>query len=74
MKRRPGLEWAKRMMAAPEGSAYKVGIPSFQGDWGFYMSVAPNFTAQLPEGLKVMDEEAMEVAFKWPKYWFLENL
>jgi spermidine synthase len=75
--RRSGLEWTKKMMGAGVGGGYKVCIPSFQADWGFYMSVprkVEGLEDVLPAGLKVIDSDSMTLAFTWPKYWFDETL
>jgi len=76
--RRAGLEWCKKMLGGgEEGEAYKVGISSFQSDWGFFMSCkrgTKDLEAVLPKNLKVYDKDAETMAFLWPKYWFDKNL
>lgn len=72
MKHRAGLAWLREMgMKTNIGSgyAYHVGIPSFQGEWGFWMSVPAIANPTLPQQLRVMDEETMRLAFTWPAYW-----
>jgi spermidine synthase len=69
---RAGLTWmseVSRECGFGEGAAYHTCIPSFQGDWGFFMSVAPVNTPSWPEGLAVMDLEAQTYAFTWPRCW-----
>ena len=70
--RRAGLTWIQTSAVRagfPTGSPYHVVIPSFQGDWGFWMSCAPAADASFPESLIVMDTETQRVAFTWPRYW-----
>lgn len=72
MARRPGLTWIQnkaREQSLGSGHAYHVTIPSFQGEWGFWMSVQPSTTAHFPQDLRVMDALAQHVAFTWPAYW-----
>lgn len=72
-KRRAGLDWIIKMSQAVglgDGFPYHVCIPSFQGEWGFWMSVRPSDDARFPAaGLAVMDLEAQSAAFSWPRYW-----
>ena len=70
-KRRAGLSWIQETAVGitATGSAYRVYIPSFQGDWGFWMSTPPSSTASFPEGLAVMDLVTQTAAFTWPAYW-----
>ena len=70
--RRAGLHWIQRAAASAllgRGSAYRVGIPSFQGDWGFWMSCPPSATLRFPPGLLVMDLLTQTAAFSFPDYW-----
>jgi len=73
-ERRPGLAWiqqaATRFGSFMNSASYHVVIPSFQGEWGFWMSCAPRFDVVLPGGLRVMDNETIRHAFVWQKYWF----
>lgn len=69
---RPGLTWVSelsRECGFGEGSAYHVIIPSFQSEWGFFMSVAPAQASSWPEDLAVMDHETQAHAFCWPRFW-----
>jgi len=72
-ERREGLAWiqgAAEYAGLGRGSPYHVGIPSFMGEWGFWMSVAPREDVSgLPTGLRVMDADTQRVAFTWPRYW-----
>lgn len=71
-KRRAGLSWIQGMALRHLGSrghAYHVGIPSFQGEWGFWMSCAPADHDHFPEEVIVMDLETQIYAFNWPSYW-----
>ena len=72
VRRRAGLHWIQKTAAKagfPVGAAYHVGIPSFQGEWGFWMSTIPSASTVFPAGLVVMDLMAQTTAFSWPDYW-----
>ena len=74
VKNREGLNWMETVSTAiGKGHAYHVTIPSFQGEWGFWMSVASNNSDQFPHGLAVMDIDAQKYAFTWPRYWTLAH-
>lgn len=69
---RAGLSWIQGLAAEiglGVGYAYHVGIPSFQGEWGFWMSVPPAVAPVFPEALCVMDAATQTYAFTWPAYW-----
>jgi spermidine synthase len=72
-ERREGLAWIQDTAEAAglgRGFPYHVGIPSFMGEWGFWMSVAPRVDVSgLPTELRVMDADTQQVAFTWPRYW-----
>ena len=70
--RRSGLKWVRESAinaGLGEGYPYHVCIPSFQGEWGFWMSVRPHESPNFPNGLRVMDSAVLNYAFTWPKYW-----
>lgn len=70
--RRAGLEWIRTQSTAigfNTGAAYHTFIPSFQSQWGFFMSTCPSDAAQYPSGLAVMDLDAQTHAFSWPAFW-----
>ena len=52
------------------GHPYHMLIPSFQGEWGFWMSIAPVKAGPFPTECSIIDEEVMNAAFSWPSYWF----
>lgn len=68
---RGGLDWISRASAVMgfTGASYHTCIPSFQGEWGFYMSVLPSPSEHFPDGLAVMDIDAQTYAFTWPRFW-----
>jgi spermidine synthase len=71
-KRRAGLTWIQSMALRHLGAAghtYHTNIPSFQGEWGFWMSCAPSAIPRFPAGLAVMDVAAQTYAFTWPAFW-----
>ena len=73
LDRRPGLEWMMRCCEAVgigHGYPYHVTISSFQGDWGFWMSISPEEMPAYPPGLEIMNAETQRTAFTWNPYWF----
>lgn len=68
-----GIHWMMSAGGFGNGFAYHTVIPSFQGAWGFWMSVAPQaFGASYPASqMRVMDNDAQTAAFLWPAYWKL---
>ena len=69
-KWRAGLTWIEQIAKMPLSVAYHVNIPSFQSEWGFWISLPPSHMQRFPEGLSVMDGFAQIQAFSWPAYWF----
>ena len=69
-KRRAGLSWIDETFKRPSSVAYHVNIPSFQSEWGFWMSCPPSHMQKFPQDLVVMDGFAQIQAFSWPAYWF----
>jgi spermidine synthase len=63
-----GLRHIQHIMG--NGTPYHTVIPSFQGEWGFWMSVQPVEGAIWPQGLRVMDDVTQKMAMTWPRYWF----
>lgn len=63
---RPGLHLLKSRYG---GHGYHCPLPSFQGEWGFWMSVPPNTTNHFPSTCDLMDDETQTHAFAWPRYW-----
>ena len=69
---REGLHWIKTVAMESQlgsGSAYHVTIPSFQSDWGFWMSVPPSSQNNWPQGLIIMNGPNQDYAFTWPSYY-----
>ena len=69
-KWRAGLAWIDEVYKVPGSVAYHVNIPSFQSDWGFWMTCPSSNMMRFPPGVKVMDGFAQLQAFAWPAYWF----
>lgn len=70
---RPGMSWFQTLaleFGFGAGAPYHVFLPSFQSEWGFWMSCAPVATPVFPTGLAVMCAEASELAFRWAPHWF----
>ena len=55
---------------AGAGYPYHALIPSFQSEWGFWMSTAPVRSGQFPATCSVIDEETVNGAFTWTRGWF----
>jgi spermidine synthase len=51
------------------GYPYHILIPSFQGEWGFWMSVPPVCKGPFPAECSIIDEEVMNHAFTWSRMW-----
>jgi len=51
------------------GYPYHILIPSFQGEWGFWMSVPPVHDGVFPAECSIIDEETMKQAFTWSRMW-----
>jgi len=66
-----GMVWMReQLFFGMDVFPYHVCIPSFQGEWGFTMTVPPAAgAAEFPAGLRVMDRMVEGLAFTWPKYW-----
>jgi spermidine synthase len=67
--RRPGLDWITKLSNATghtTGHAYHTYIPSFQGEWGFWMSCPPRNIDVWPGK---MDSASQQYAFTWPNHW-----
>jgi spermidine synthase len=72
-QRRAGLQWVTeicREVGLADGAPYHTFIPSFQSEWGFYMSVSPSADSKFPDGLAVMESDAQRAAFFWPRFWY----
>lgn len=71
--RRAGLNYMTGLLndlSMGGGYPYHVTIPSFQGDWGFLMTVPPSRENAWPEDLRVMNGKTQDYAFTWPSYYF----
>lgn len=66
-ERREGLMWVQGVWQT--GVGYHVYIPSFQSEWGFWMSLSPSDIDKFPKTCLVMDNSTQSHAFFWPKYW-----
>jgi len=54
-----------------DGFTYHTLIPSFQGDWGFWMTVAPSKKTYFPESCRIMDDRYQNTIFHWDKHWLI---
>jgi spermidine synthase len=69
---RPGMAWFQmlgREYGFGAGSPYHVFLPSFQSEWGFWMSCVAPTAPTFPTGLAVMGTETCELAFRWAPHW-----
>ena len=68
---REGMVWMRdQLFKGMEVFPYHCCIPSFQGEWGFMMTVSPAVdSAEFPAGLRVMDHVVEHLAFTWAGYW-----
>ena len=66
-----GISWIRTASGLGSGHGYHTVIPSFQGSWGFWMSVAPApLVTDFPATAStVFDADAQTAAFLWPAYW-----
>jgi len=51
------------------GVTYHTLIPSFQGEWAFWMNLPPNYSGNIPEGLQVYDDNYQRTVFHWGRHW-----
>jgi spermidine synthase len=70
-----GLEYVRKQTNAvgfEDGCFYHINIPSFQSEWGFWMSTKPNMNdkTEFPTDCVVIDNENFEYACYFPKYYF----
>jgi len=55
--------------AAGAGVPYHTMIPSFQGEWGFWMSFSPSLVGSFPESCTVMSNNYQSTIFHWDRHW-----
>lgn len=70
-KWRPGLALINSLADMPNACAYHVNIPSFQSEWGFWMSLPHSDSCRFPKEASVIDGFSQMIAFSWPKHWFI---
>jgi len=51
------------------GFPYHTFIPSFQSEWGFWMSLPPGSNNDFPQECSVVSNEYQDTIFKWNKHW-----
>ena len=51
------------------GYPYHTMIPSFQGEWGFWMNVAPLKLVSFPESCNIIESSYQNTIFHWDKHW-----
>jgi spermidine synthase len=67
------FEYHQRKNNIPNGYYYHTFIPSFQSEWGFWMSVPPTQSENFPIGLNIMNKKTQSYAFTWPDYWNIKS-
>jgi spermidine synthase len=55
------------------GYAYHTLMPSYQGEWGFWMSCAPTMAGEFPENCRVMTNHYLGTIFHWDRHWMVAN-
>ena len=65
--RQPGLDIVR--LGAGPGYPYHTLIPSFQGEWGFWMSCRPTLENFIPAACKVMSNHYQATVFHWDAHW-----
>jgi len=51
------------------GVIYHTLIPSFQGEWVFWMNLPSNNRNSLPAGLQIYDDNYQSTIFHWGRHW-----
>jgi spermidine synthase len=64
--RQPGLDIVRRFMGF--GYPYHTFIPSFQSEWGFWMSSRP-VPGSFPQECTVANEDYQSTIFHWDRHW-----
>jgi len=64
--RQPGLDIVRTFMGS--GFPYHTFIPSFQSEWGFWMSGCPG-TSCFPRECVIMNEHYQSTVFHWDQHW-----
>lgn len=55
------------------GYAYHTMVPSFQGEWGFWMSCAPSLRGNFPDQCRVVSNHYQGTIFHWDRHWNVMN-
>jgi spermidine synthase len=73
---RPALQWIRDAAHAADlpadgekTYAYHTCLPSFQGEWGFWMTCAPAEAPRFPEDARIMNAQTQTYACTWPAHW-----
>jgi spermidine synthase len=67
--RQEGLDIIRAL--AGTGYAYHTLIPSFQGEWGFWMSLPPCLTSAFPDDCSVITNHFQSTIFHWDRHWMV---
>jgi spermidine synthase len=70
--RQPGLDViisGAQNIGIQSGVAYHTFIPSFQSEWGFWMSRNPRLECEFPEKCAVMNKSYQNTIFHWDSHW-----
>jgi len=51
------------------GHPYHSMIPSFQGEWGFWMNIVPSKIDSFPVNCEIMNLDYQKTIFHWDKHW-----
>jgi spermidine synthase len=64
-----GLDIVRRGANMGGGTPYHTLIPSFQGEWGFWMSCASNDVVDMPLDTQVMNNAYHRTIMHWDTHW-----
>lgn len=69
--RQVGLDIVREQ--AGQGFPYHTLIPSYQGEWGFWMSINPRLQCDFPAGCRVISSMYQSSIFHWNSHWGLSG-
>ena len=68
-----GLNFVVNGADMGNGTPYHTFIPSFQGEWGFWMSVNPATMGRFPRDCNVIDDAYHNTIMHWDRHWRIMN-
>lgn len=67
ISRHQGLDIVRNNAGA--GVPYHTFIPSFQSEWGFWMSCNPRLVGEFPSSCSIMTNQYQATIFHWDRHW-----